>query len=480
MTTLTGMSRILALLLMCLVVTWPYTLGAATGRIETRPGVTVRVDTFIPDNPVASVLLLRGVFGNIVDYKYYPLSAIYQLQRAGIAVAVMGLPSDRKFLSVAYRLSEQHQIDLVKTMAYLRKLSGRRVWAFGSSTGSVSAATAGIIGGPDLAGVVLMSSLTAIETAHTNDKRARALLSGPGRPKNVQDLPLGKIRAPALVVRHEKDRCKATPPDGGPKILSGLTASVKAEMLSFSGGSHETGDVCDTKTFHLFHGITATVTGAIIEFIKANSGFEPQARKTAIGAVKPGRPQGGKPGTDGRPDPSQIIGKMDRDKDGKVSKDEFKGPPKKFGKLDMDRDGFLTIAEFEEAAAKRKSGGGNSGGSRNNKRLGEEGSPLTREQIQKYIIGNTLSFSAPKSGKILHVYFASEGRVFMQSGGATKVTSHKWFINDKALLCRTLGPKNKKKQCTRIKPDGTDSGYLLFNRKVQFQAKLATGRALPE
>ena len=60
---------------------------------------------------------------------------------------------------------------------------------------------------------------------------------------------------------------------------------------------------------------------------------------------------GGRPGNSsrGRPDPSQLIKRMDRDEDGKLSREEAAGPMKqRFDRLDTDEDGFVTEAELKK------------------------------------------------------------------------------------------------------------------------------------
>ncbi|MDP6788138.1 MAG: hypothetical protein QF830_09765 [Rhodospirillales bacterium] len=127
--------------------------GKESIELETRPGVTVRFETFIPEKPVASLLILRGTFGHIVDYKYYPYSAVDDFVDTGIEVGVMGAPSNRKglnhpprakqrMLRIGDRVTDAHKTDLKKTIANLKQKSGMPVWVLGMSTGSISAAFA--------------------------------------------------------------------------------------------------------------------------------------------------------------------------------------------------------------------------------------------------------------------------------------------------------------------------------------------------
>ena len=52
----------------------------------------------------------------------------------------------------------------------------------------------------------------------------------------------------------------------------------------------------------------------------------------------------------GPPAFSQLLEKMDADKDGKLAKDEVKGKlSERFDTIDTDEDGFITEEEFEKA-----------------------------------------------------------------------------------------------------------------------------------
>lgn len=64
-------------------------------------------------------------------------------------------------------------------------------------------------------------------------------------------------------------------------------------------------------------------------------------------AFAQGPPQGKQQGP---PNFSELLSKMDTDKDGKLSKEEIDGPLKKdFTKVDTNSDGFITKEEFDKA-----------------------------------------------------------------------------------------------------------------------------------
>jgi len=64
-------------------------------------------------------------------------------------------------------------------------------------------------------------------------------------------------------------------------------------------------------------------------------------------AFAQGPPQGKRQGP---PNFSELLSKMDTDKDGKLSKEEIDGPLKNdFAKVDANSDGFITKEEFDKA-----------------------------------------------------------------------------------------------------------------------------------
>jgi Ca2+-binding EF-hand superfamily protein len=55
------------------------------------------------------------------------------------------------------------------------------------------------------------------------------------------------------------------------------------------------------------------------------------------------------------PNFSEILAKMDANKDGKLSKEEVEGPLKTdFSKIDTDEDGYITKEEFQNAPKPEK------------------------------------------------------------------------------------------------------------------------------
>jgi len=98
----------------------------------------------------------------------------------------------------------------------------------------------------------------------------------------------------------------------------------------------------------------------------------PYISRCLMGDYEEARPQGGGRGP-GRgqgqqPSATDLISKMDANKDGKLSKDEVKGPlSQHFSKVDLDKDGFITKEELEKGQNqnKQRPQGGRPQGGRN-------------------------------------------------------------------------------------------------------------------
>jgi hypothetical protein len=66
-------------------------------------------------------------------------------------------------------------------------------------------------------------------------------------------------------------------------------------------------------------------------------------------AQSEGGPQGG-PNGGKRPEFSELLGKMDENKDAKISATEAKGPMKeRFSQIDTNKDGFISEDEFKKS-----------------------------------------------------------------------------------------------------------------------------------
>ncbi len=238
--------------------------------LETRPGVTQKFILITPQRPVAAVILFAGGKGNLDlssasgrpvlgwGKNNFLVRTRHDFAAHGFAVAVVDAPSDRKErvgMRGGFRNSAKHVKDIDAVVAHLNKTARVPVWLIGTSRGTESAAYVAIHAKENVAGVVLTSSMTEDNSD--------------GRP--VTDLPIDRIRVPALIVAHEDDACWVTPPDGAERIAKGLVNAPKVEVKMFSGGDEPRATPCKALTAHGFLGIEQDVVAAIAAFIKSVS-----------------------------------------------------------------------------------------------------------------------------------------------------------------------------------------------------------------
>ena len=238
--------------------------------LKTRPGVTQKFILITPQKPVAAVTLFAGGKGNLDlsgasdrpvlgwGKNNFLVRTRDDLAAHGFAVAVVDAPSDRKErvgMRGGFRNSAKHVTDIDAVTAYLKKTVRVPVWLIGTSRGTESAAYVAIHAKEKIAGVVLTSSMTEDNSD--------------GRP--VTGLPLDRIRVPALVVAHEDDECRVTPPGGAEWIAENLVNASTVEVKIFSGGDSPRSRACGALSAHGFLGIEGKVVAAIAGFIKSHS-----------------------------------------------------------------------------------------------------------------------------------------------------------------------------------------------------------------
>jgi pimeloyl-ACP methyl ester carboxylesterase len=226
-------------------------------RVDTRPGVQVAYWWMERPDASATLVLLTGGNGGLGMKDGAPASRNFLVRNrdrfaaAGFNVAVVGRPSDRTDLDLAFRAGAEHGKDLRTVVERLRRETRKPVWLVGTSRGTVSAALTAIALGNAVDGVVLAASLTdpALEGA-------------------VQNLPLGGIRVPTLVVHHRRDECPATPAKPAPAIVEKLANAPSKRLLLVDGGSAPSGAPCGAQHRHGFAGMDRDVVEAIADFIR--------------------------------------------------------------------------------------------------------------------------------------------------------------------------------------------------------------------
>ena len=281
----------------------PAAAGGGTVKLETRPGVSVEFRYIGRDGATAAVILSEGGGGKVDLRSAAEDNGILSRHRDrfwkhGLAVALMnGPPDQKKFLggmSPKFRRTNKHVQDVDVVVAWMKRNTGLPVWLVGVSNGTVTASTYAIHGNHDLAGAVLLSSITEAGSSKAH--------------KSIIEFGLNRVRVPVLVLAHEKDGCKHTPPSGAARIVKALTASPNAEAKIFSGGRTKGGNPCRPRSYHTFYGIEGEVVAAIAEFIKANASMA--AAATAQPGAQPGARPGAQPGGSGETLPGAEIERL--------------------------------------------------------------------------------------------------------------------------------------------------------------------------
>jgi predicted alpha/beta-hydrolase family hydrolase len=252
-----GMRRLLFALLAA--VAFPALAEDHLVFLETRPGV--RVGYWLMERPGATltVMLLPGGEGNIGAAKgQEPRSKNFLVRTrdmfaaAGFNVAVIGRPSDKQDMDLAFRASKDGIEDLRVIAEKLRAQLGKPVWLVGTSRGSVSAAAAGAaLDPPTIAGIVLTSSVT-----YSKFQPA------------VPTLPLMDVRVPVLVMHHKRDACKDCDPREAHMITDRLTGAPVKKLLIVDGGGNPSGPECEPMHYHGYIGMEAEAVKNITDWIK--------------------------------------------------------------------------------------------------------------------------------------------------------------------------------------------------------------------
>jgi pimeloyl-ACP methyl ester carboxylesterase len=237
--------------------------------LETRLGVTLKTLFITPaQKPIGGLLLLVGGSGQAWLREGNPqkrggnflFRTADNFVQHGFLAALPDLPSDRTDLW-NFRSSAQHAADLAAVAQELRRRGAPSVWLVGTSMGTVSAAAAAPLAGPnakaaDYDGVVLTSSIVA-----------KSRMSW----EIVTEAPLESIRLPVLVVRHKADSCFASLPGGADSIYQRLQASPRKEILEFEGGLPAKSEPCEAFAPHGFYGVEEETVNAIANWIKSST-----------------------------------------------------------------------------------------------------------------------------------------------------------------------------------------------------------------
>lgn len=246
----------------------PASAGGETVEVQSRPGISVAFRYIGREDAPAAVILSEGGGGKVnlrsaMEDRGFLSRHRDRFATHGFAVALMTAPPDQtKFkggMSPRFRRTMKHVQDVDAVVSWMKEKTKLPVWLVGVSNGTVTASYYAIHGNHDLAGVVLLSSITEAGSSKIH--------------KSILEYGLDSVRVPVLVLAHERDGCKHTPPAGAARIVAALTAAPKVEAKVFRGGRTAGRDPCLTRSYHTFYGIEDEVIATIADFIKANTGL---------------------------------------------------------------------------------------------------------------------------------------------------------------------------------------------------------------
>lgn len=219
-----------------------------------------RLPTYVMPNPnaMATIILLPG--GNAGTSKFidgkpssrnFLVRARGEFYAAGFNVIVVFRATDLIGLDYDYRVSKEHVGELAEVIAYAKHNFSKPVWLVGTSRGSVSAtATAIALGGSEVHGLVLTSSVTSKKTGAISTQN------------------IASLNIPVLVVHHKNDACKICSPSEASRIALNLKSAPIKKFIMIEGGSEPEGDPCKAKHWHGFINFEKETAKIITDWIK--------------------------------------------------------------------------------------------------------------------------------------------------------------------------------------------------------------------
>ena len=230
-----------------------------------RPGATLRVVVDKPAAPVGSVILLAGGPG-ILDIdergRIDKLGGNHLVRtrgdyaKAGWAAYVPDIASDLKGTNM-YRLTTDHAKDLALVVQAARQ-NGGPVAIVGTSRGAVSAAN-------------YFTKETGVPVDALVISSGVLMVSQGGSASTAGDL--SRVRVPVMLLRHDKDSCRSTPPADADRFKALLTAAPKVEIITLSGGGPQSAgaDACGASHYHGFMGVDGEAVAVTLKWLAANT-----------------------------------------------------------------------------------------------------------------------------------------------------------------------------------------------------------------
>jgi hypothetical protein len=232
--------------------------------LPTRPGVTQRLLVLQPADSRAVLILLTGgdgrtgiaADGNLERRGNFLVRSRELFVSQGFTVVLPDTPSDRGDLDGFFRDSAEHFADVGAAVRWAHEKFGQPVWLVGTSRGTQSAAAAALAlqgaAAPD--GLVLTSTVLA--------RGARS----PVTARPVNEMPLGELAMPVLVVHHAQDPCGVCDPARLPALMA-MLPPARSQLITQTGG-RSVGPACEPRSYHGYNGIEERVAADIAGWIR--------------------------------------------------------------------------------------------------------------------------------------------------------------------------------------------------------------------
>lgn len=222
----------------------------------------------LPD-PVAVLLLFPGDGGRLgleddrfsVDAGNFLIRTRHLIAAEGpFAVAVMDAASEFHNETIfpggllGQRTSAAYLEDMRRVIVDLRsRFPGKKIWLVGDGRGAVAAAHAA-------------AELTIGQGAHGLVLTSPVTVKQPARGA-IDDVRLGAIKLPVLILTHRSDQCAITPPGNARRLKKRLTGTKQVNFQEMKGGSLRISPDCEPFGPHGFFGIEQKTVRAIGAFI---------------------------------------------------------------------------------------------------------------------------------------------------------------------------------------------------------------------
>ena len=239
--------------------------GEEIVSLESRPGVTTRILVAAPaGQPRGIFLLFPGGAGRVllpddrVIRAGFGRAGVPHIAAQGFVAIAIDVPSDHAGgLPDDMRISSAHVQDARKVVEYAGgRWPGVPIFLLGHSSGAISVA--------HLAASLEVDRLGAVVLVASPTKRG-----GPVQKMlNVPDVPLARIKVPALVVHHRDDACAPTLFREARWLPRLFTASSRVALLEVRGGETLASDPCaGSWTPHDLYGMEAQAAEAIGKWV---------------------------------------------------------------------------------------------------------------------------------------------------------------------------------------------------------------------